>query len=215
MIRVITVAREYGSGGSQIASLVAQRLGWRILDDPFVARIAEAARASPDAVKSCDENVDPWFHRLLKALWRGGFEGALSRPDSEPVDADAIVDLWRRVIEEAAAAGGCVTVGRGGQCILRNRADAFHVYVYAPLAERTRRLRRREPPGTDLAAVAMERDRRRSAYIRHYFDADWRDPRLYDLMLGRAFTLKGANLRMIKKGEYIERGSYSIASWAG
>lgn len=192
MVRVITIAREYGAGGSGVAQLLADRLHWRIIDDPLIERIADTARTSMEAVRSCDENVDPWFHKLLKALWRGGFEGALARPEADPVDSDSIARLWARVIHEAADAGGCVTVGRGGQCLLHGRRDVFHVYLYAPLEERIERVRDREPRGVDLAAAAAERDRRRSAYIHHYFGAEWRDPHLYNLMLCSAIGLERA-----------------------
>jgi cytidylate kinase len=176
MIRVITVAREFGAGGSPIAEKIAERLNWRIIDDPFIDRIAAAAKASPAAVKCCDESVDPWFHKILRSIWHGGFEGALSDAESEPVDADAVMNLWRHVIEEAAEEGSCVTVGRGGQCILKTRPDAFHVYLYAPVSERCER------SGVSAAAT-VELDCRRSNFIRHYFDQDWRNPHLYDMML--------------------------------
>ncbi|MBZ5581000.1 MAG: cytidylate kinase-like family protein [Acidobacteriia bacterium] len=192
MIRVITIAREYGSGGGPIAQILARRLGWKLIDDALVARIAESARTSPAAIRSREERVDPWFHHLTRALWRGGFEGALSRPIAEAVDSDTVARLWHRVIEEAAAAGECVTVGRGGQCLLQKRPDAFHAYVYGPMAERVRRLQPVEPPGTDLRAAAIDRDRCRAAYIRHYFGADWRDPHLYNLMLCSSMGLERA-----------------------
>jgi len=191
-IRVITISREYGSGGGSLAEILARTLNWRLIDDALIARISEAASASPADVRSHEETVDPWFHRLLKVLWRGGFEGALARPETEPLDADAVALLWHRVIQESGAAGGCVTVGRGGQCLLKGRPDAFHVYVYAPLHERCNRLTGRERPGADLRTAAVERDRRRAAYIRHYFGEDWRDPHLYDLMLCSSIGLERA-----------------------
>jgi len=191
-VRVITIARKYGSGGGPIAEILARRLGWRLLDRSIIARISESVKASPADVRSHEETVDPWFHRIMRVIWRGGFEGALSRPESEPVDADAIAALWKHIILEAAAAGGCVIVGRGGQCLLKKRPGTFHVFVYAPLAERAERLREREPAGTDRRAVALERDRHRSAYIRHYFGEDWRDPSLYDLMLCSSIGLERA-----------------------
>ncbi len=191
-MRVITVAREYGSDGGPIAEILARRLGWKLIDDSLIARISEAARMNPAAVKSHEESVDPWFHHLMKALWRGGFVGSLSRPESEAVDAHAVAALWHRVIQEAASAGQCVTVGRGGQCLLKKRPDVFHVYVYAPLSERVKRIRSREPAGVDLHSAAVERDRRRSAYIRHYFGENWTDPHLYDVMLCSSIGLERA-----------------------
>ena len=183
VIRIITIGREYGSGGGTIASILARRLGWKLIDDSLIAHVAETAKTSPEAVQARDESVDPWFHRIMKALWRGGFVGAVTRSESEPCDSETVARLWNRVILEAAELGNCVTVGRGGQCLLQTRDDAFHVYVYAPMADRVKRLRHREPRGTDLQSAALNRDQRRSAYMRHYFNAEWTNPHLYHMMI--------------------------------
>ena len=183
MVRIITIGREYGSGGSDIAKVLGARLGWKLIDDSLVSEIAAAANSSPEAIAGCEESVDPWFHRITRALWHGGFLGSVARPEAEASDAENVARLWHRVIVEAAEIGNCVTVGRGGQCLLQKRRDAFHVFVYAPLAQKIERLKRREPRGTDLAAAARERDARRSAYIRHYFNHDWCNPHLYHVML--------------------------------
>jgi len=182
-IRTITIGREYGSGGASIARVLSERLHWRLIDDPLVAEVARSARASAEEVRAREESVDPWFHGIMRALWRGGFEGSVARAENEVWDADAIARIWRGVIVEAAEIGGCVAVGRGGQCLLQKRRDVFHVYVYAPMRDKVARLRDREPAGTDLAAASRERDRRRSEYIRYHFDEDWRNPHLYNLML--------------------------------
>lgn len=192
MIQVITISREYGSGGGPIAEILGRRLQWRLIDDPFIAEIARSIQASPEAIRCHEETVDPWFHRIVKALWRGGFEGAVARTETEALDADGIARLWNRVITEAAEIGRCVVVGRGAQCLLQRRRDAFHVKVYAPMSLRVKNLEAREPRGADLPAAARERDRQRAAYIRHYFDQDWMNPHLYHLMLCSAIGFERA-----------------------
>jgi cytidylate kinase len=192
MFQVITIGREYGSGGGSLGRSLSERLGWRLIDDCLIAEVAKSARASAEAVRAHEETVDPWFHRIVKSLWRGGFEGAVSGAADEAWDADAIAELWRRVILEGADIGHCVVVGRGGQCLLQKRADVFHVYVYAPMRERVKRLRDRVPPGVDLAQAARERDRQRAAYIRHHFDEEWANPHLYHLMLCSSLGIEKA-----------------------
>jgi cytidylate kinase len=192
MVRVITIGREYGSGGGSIARILADRLGWRLIDEPLIAEIARATNAPADSVSAYEETVDPWFHRIVKSLWRGGFEGALARADAESFDAAAAARMWNHVIVEAAETGKCVVVGRGGQCLLQRRSDTFHVYVYAPMSERVQRLRDREPRGTDLAAAARARDQRRCAYIRHHFNQDWTNPHLYHMMMCSSIGLDRA-----------------------
>jgi cytidylate kinase len=192
MFQAITIGREYGSGGGSLGRILSERLGWRLIDDSLIAEVAKSASASAEAMRAHEETVDPWFHRIVKSLWLGGFEGSVSGAQDQAWDADAIAELWRRVILEAAGMGRCVVVGRGGQCLLQKQPDVFHVYLYAPMRERVKRLRDREAAGVDLAQAARERDRRRSAYIRHHFDEEWTNPHLYHLMLCSSLGIEKA-----------------------
>ncbi len=193
MIRVITISREYGSGGGSIGRILASRLSWKLLDASAIDEIARAAKIPPDLAQRYDEVTDPWFQRLLKALWRGGFEGAATAGVGDGVvDPDAIARVWRRVILESASIGQCVAVGRGAQCLLQDRDDTFHVSVYAPLSERIERMRERAAPGTDLAALAHESDRMRATYIQRHFGQDWTNRHLYNLMICSSMGLERA-----------------------
>lgn len=183
MIRVVTVGGEYGSGRAEIARAVAERLGWRLVDNCLIEDIARAANFDPEVCKRFDEATDPWFHRLRKALWQGGYEGVATTTETAPPDADTIAVVAHRVIRQAARQGHCVIVGRGGQCILQEEQDVFHVFVYAPLEDRIERVRRREGARIDAEALTETWDHRRSTYIRRYFGQDWTNRRLYDLML--------------------------------
>ena len=183
MIRVITISREYGSGGGAIARQLADRLQWKLIDDPLVAEIAHTANVPADLARRFDERVDPWFHRITKALWRGGYEANVSRCEAAAFDADAMADLWNRVIRESAALGNCVVVGRGGMCLLAGRNDVLHVAVRAPIELRVRNLRSQIPDPAAARTEADAHDARRGAYIQRYFGQDWRDYRLYDLVI--------------------------------
>jgi cytidylate kinase len=190
--RVVTVAREYGSGGAAIAARLTERLGFQLLDRALIERIAREARIDPDLVERLDEHVDPWVKRIGHALWYGGFEAVAVVDEDDVVNADRLAVLGGRLIEEAAKAGGCVIVGRGGQCLLRGRPDVFHVFVYASREERLRRLRERLGPGADLELVLEETDRERAAYVRRHFGENWLDPRLYHLMVNAALGEEAA-----------------------
>lgn len=181
--RVVTVGREYGSGGAAIAGKLARAIGFELLDRALIERIARAARIDPATVERFDEHVDRWLARVGRSLWYGGLEAVAEVDREGVVDADRLAALGARVIEQAAAVGGCVIVGRGGQCLLRGRRDAFHVFVYAPLAERRRRLRDRLGPAADVEGLIDAADRERAAYVRRHFSEDWLDPRLYQLMV--------------------------------
>ena len=182
---VVTVAREYGSGGASIATRLAERLGYELLDRAVVERIAALAKVGREVAGRFDEHVDPWAQRLSRALWYGGFE-AVSVVDGEVVNSDRVAVLSALIVKEAAAAGRCVIVGRGAQCLLRGRADTFHVFVYAPREERARRLQGRLAPGADIEFALDEVDRERGAYTRRYCGGNWLDPHLYHLMVNAA-----------------------------
>ncbi len=190
--RVVTVAREYGSGGAAIAARLAVRLGYQLLDRALVERIAEVARIDPDLAGRLDERVDPWARRIGRALWYGGFEAVAVVDENDVVDSDRVAGLSGRVVQEAASVGGCVIVGRGGQCLLHGRDDVLHVFVYAPREERVRRLHARLGPGADVELALEETDRERAAYVRRHFDEDWLDRRLYHLMVNAALGEEAA-----------------------
>src|SRR5712692_782065 len=131
MTRVLTVAREFGSGGGIIARLVADRLKWRLLDREILEGVMRIAKVEMAAVERCDEQADPPFHRLLKSLWQGGFESSTTQIHPDLFDSSAMTRCARTVIEQAAAEGNCVIVGRGAQCLLRERDDTLNVFVWA------------------------------------------------------------------------------------
>ncbi len=183
--RVLTITAQYGAGGAEIASRIAAELGWNLLDRQLIDRIAALAHVPRELAASYDQQVDPWFRRLLRSVWRGGFEAVAATSSGAPFDCDHMAELTRIAIRESATIGNCVIVGRGGQCILRGRSDAFHVFIHAPLPQRALRVlseveSRNE---AEAAALADRIDQERVAFMRRYFNQDWYDPRLYDLML--------------------------------
>jgi len=183
MIQVITISREYGSGGGSIGRILAERLRWKLIDDPLVNELAHTANVNPELAAHYDESVDPWFHRLFRAICSGGFEGVATSGVKVPFDADSMANLWHRAIREAAEIGNCVIIGRGGQCLLQDRQDTFHVSVYAPLHLKREILRNRVPPGENIEDAIRQVDGRRAAYIRRYFEEDWTERHLYHIML--------------------------------
>jgi cytidylate kinase len=184
MFRIVTLAREYGSGGGSIAQLLADRLGWKLLDRCLVEKIAQAARVEPKVAQAYDERPDPWFDRLARAFWQGGgLRGALPGPSFDVFDANTVASLTQGLIEEAAAMGNCVIVGRASQCILQRRSDTFHVFIYAPREERLRLLRQRHATLAKAEEALDVRDRERAAYVRRFYDQDWTNRHLYHLML--------------------------------
>lgn len=186
-IRVITVEREYGSGGAVIARRLAERLGWKFWDEELTEEIARVAKVDPKAAQSRDERVDSLLYRLFKVYARGSYERALPIGDSGSFDTDRMVAILERVVEDVATRGNCVIVGRGSSYILRTRPDAFHAFIYAPIEEKVRRLRAGGKSEKEALQLIAEIDHERAAFIRHYFHGDWPHRPLYHVMLNSKF----------------------------
>jgi cytidylate kinase len=184
--RVITISREYGAGGESLGERLATELDWQLLDRALVERVAAAAHVDPELVTRFDERCDSWLHSLAKRVFSyGAIEGVNEPPDV--VDAESLASRSRRVIEQAASLGRCVIVGRGAQCALAGRPDVLHVFVFAPAEERLRRARERGHQGELPGLMAIDRDR--SDFLRTVYGRDWRDPKLYHLMLNSTLGL--------------------------
>ena len=118
MIRVITIDREYGSGGGVIAKKVAERLGWKLWDQLLTNEIARRLDCDCGTVEKREEKLDPVVYRLFRAFMRGSYEGSLNAPRLKIVDADCIREVAEKVVKAAADEGNCVIVGRGSAYIL-------------------------------------------------------------------------------------------------
>jgi CMP/dCMP kinase len=182
--RVLTVSREFGSGGGRIAQSIAKRLGWKLLDGTLIDEIACAAHVDAGIVSKFDEHVDGWLRRLNRQAMRGAAIAAgVALLDEKCFDEDAMVELSRQIIDRAWVSGNCVIVGRGAQCILQPRADVFHAFIYAPLPVRIHRLRTRLEPGAHIEQRIRDVDGERAHYLKLRFGKDWTNPHLYDLMI--------------------------------
>ncbi len=189
MFNVVTISREYGSGGGMIAEMLAQRLGWKLVDKSLVVEVAKRAQVELKTAASFDESVDPWFHSLVKSLWRGGYEGSASTVDITVIDSEGMAKISGEIIREAATLGRCVIVGRGSQCVLHHHRNIFHVSVFGPRHEKIQRLRERLSPDKDPERTMDEMDRRRAAYIDRFYARDWKDRRLYHLVISTTLGL--------------------------
>ena len=183
MIRIITVEREYGAGGGVVAAKVAEGLGWMLWDQRLTDEIARRLDCDSRTVADREERRDPVHYRLFKAFLRGTFEGNLNAPPLRPVDADCVRDVTQQVVTEAAETGDCVIVGRGSAYYLGSRADAFHVFVYAPFEDKVRRLVSIGKSREEATELAQTVDRDRAAFIERNFHVEWPARHRFHLMV--------------------------------
>jgi len=183
MVRVITVEREYGSGGGVIAGKLATRLGWKLWDQLLTDEIARRMDCDCRAVEPHEERRDPAYYRLLKAFMRGSHEGSLNAPRLKMVDTDCVRQVAQRIVPEIAESGNCVIVGRGSAYYLCSRPDAFHVFIYAPFQEKVRRLQSRGKSEQEAVELAETVDRDRADFIKQYFHVEWPARHCFHLMV--------------------------------
>jgi cytidylate kinase len=186
-VRIITLEREYGSGGTLIAKSLAERLGWKLWDEEITAEIARVANVDRRDAQRCEERVDPFLYRLFKVYARGSYERALGIGGSRVFDTDCMVETLQKVIEDVASRGNCVIVGRGAPYFLRDRPDAFHVFVYASDEEKIRRIKTIGKTEKEAQQLVAEVDRERADFIRHYFGKQWPHRPLYNIMINSKF----------------------------
>jgi cytidylate kinase len=129
--------------------------------------------------------MDSSFYRLAKTFWRGSYERS-SALGNQAFDSDRMVSLMEQVAPRIAQEGNAVVVGRGAPYFLREQPDAFHVFLYAPRAEKLRRLLEDECTKAEAEDLVDSIDRERIAFVKHYFDADWPTRSLYHVMINTA-----------------------------
>jgi cytidylate kinase len=183
VIRTITVEREFGAGGAAIAQKLAERLGWKLWDQNLTSEIAKLAQVDRASVERLDERCDSLFYRLMKVYMRGSFERSLPVQGLNHFDADSMVALMQPVIERVADEGHSVIVGHGSTYFLRHREDAFHVFIYAPLDEKIRRVRASGKSEAEAIELISEIDQERATFVQKYFSKEWPLRELYHLMI--------------------------------
>src|SRR5215831_12047 len=182
-IRIITIDREFGSGGNVIAEQLAARLGWKLWDQRLTDEIAMRMDCERRAVEEREERRDPAYYRLFKAFLRGSFEGTLNTQRMKMVDADCIREVARTIVLEVAEAGNCVIVGRGAAYYLGDRHDAFHVFTYALFDDKVRRIQSTGKTEEEATKLAEEVDVDRSAFIGQYFNVPWPERQRFHMMI--------------------------------
>ena len=185
MFKAVTLASEYGSGGHVIARAVAEKLRWNLLDRALVNAVANVAQVDAQTAERLDEHVDSWWHRFNRGgIWSAAIMAGMAPDDARRlVDAETMAAFSQKVILKAAATGDCVIVGRGAQCVLQDRADVLHVFIYAPWPERVGRVRARLDPSQNIGELIHLSDQERATYIRTYYGCAWKDPHLYHMMI--------------------------------
>jgi cytidylate kinase len=183
-MRVITISREYGSGGGEIAARLAKRLAWQLIDHEVVVRVAQKLHVSEEEAEEHDECVESLPSRIFKSLRLVHPTMPVTVDIPFTMDSRAFHEARSQIIEGAVASGHVVIVGRGAQAHLAQRNDMLHVRIIAPLEARIAYVMSREGLDQEAArARILQKDQERARYLETFYHRRPSDPHLYDLVL--------------------------------
>jgi len=182
---VITISRQMMAGGSDVASRVAEALGWTVVDDTLIDAVAERSGFTPEDVKSLEESVPSFMERFAQSSALSSPENLLSTPNA--IDGPPTVKLahvTREVIEELGRRDRLVFVGRAAAAVLASERDAIHVRLVASFESRVREaMRQLALSETEARSMVEARDDGRAHYHKELYGRDWDDPVNYHLVL--------------------------------
>ncbi|QAT50190.1 cytidylate kinase-like family protein [Caproiciproducens sp. NJN-50] len=190
---VITIARQYGSGGREIGRRLAKRFSIPFYDRELIAAAAKRSGLSREILEQADEKVGS---SLLYAMIMGNYpyvdSGAMAA-GRLPVN-DRLFQLQAKLIREAAGNGPCVIVGRCADDILRGRENVFSVFLYADLTFRKERAVKEYGVQPESAAGwVAKQDKQRAGYYHFYTDEKWGETGNYHLCVDSScFGISGA-----------------------
>ena len=166
-----------------MASAVAERLGWRLIDNELIDEVAERAGLPAEKVARQQERAPSFIERLASVTAVQLPELFMSPTINEVAEEARLAQITGSVVDELANQGHCVLVGRASAAVCADRQDALLVRLVGTVETRLKHALELGVAAEDAEAVLNETDGNRARYHRQYYDRDWDDPTLYDLVL--------------------------------
>ena len=202
---VITISKEFASGGLNIARDLAKKINHDYLDKEIVKQVADQAKVSHQEVRDFEEEghinfrahlsriIDLDIFKESRADNTSEVETTYDERDKIPysfdtqgwIDSDIYRDMICKIISELGQRPNVIIVGRGGQCILQEQSDVINIRIVANMPNRIARLKIENPDLSDEKARKQieAMDKKSQEYIKFYFKQDWNDPKLYDIVI--------------------------------
>lgn len=210
---IVTISRQIGAGGGEIACRVADALGFRVVDNELIDKVAEQAGMPPAEVAEREERAPGFIERLARALARSSPELLSPSPDKLPEPEEAtLVRVTEKVVAEIAAQGRVVMVGRAASAVLSASHDALHLKIVAPASVRIERMveRFRVDP-REAERRLKESDSNRGRYHSHYYGRDWNDATHYHMVLNAGpLGLDGATAVIVGRAKMMWPGATAV-----
>ena len=187
---VVTISRQFGSGGAAIAHLVAQKSGLQYVDYEIINEVARRLGVDVEQAAQQDEQTAGMVGHLLEAVrasnpFNVGYNTLLQpTPTLTQSKEQAYLQLTQRVILEAASQGNAVIVGRGSQFLLHGVPRTLHISIFSPLPQRVENIMQRFHIDRAQATRLIEqRDYEHQSYLRRHYGSDGHQPDLYHLLI--------------------------------
>ena len=203
---VITVGRQYGSGGREIGTMLAEKLGIAYYDDMLLKEAAKESGLCEDLFRSFDERPKSFLYSVAMDPYSFSMNHVMPKGSIEQQVYLATYDTIKKLADK----GPCVLIGRCADYALKDRDDVINLFITAPLENRIERVARRNGITRDEAKERIKRtDKSRASYYNYYSSKDWGDAKSYDLcihssllgiegtveLLEKLVTLKGIEQR--------------------
>ena len=181
---VVTISRQFGAGGKTLGEILAQRMSYTFINAEFIQLIATKVKVSTDWVESIEKEAGGKFLKFISGLVPKSFVERILDDTRGYIDEEVYVEALHEIIIELAKEGNTVILGRGGQYILRDYPDAYHILLVADKPDRIEFLKARYDLSEKQAiqTIASE-DKRRMNLYRKFGREDYDKPGLYHLVL--------------------------------
>lgn len=183
--KIITISRQFGSGGREIAEKLSEKLGIKFYDKELISMAAKESGVHPEVFESVDEKAT---NSLLYSLSMGmySFGNNFSPLDGMPIN-DKLYLLQHKIIKQVADEGPCVIVGRCADYVLRDRKDVVKVFIYADMDFRIKRaVDTKDIKESKAEQVILKTDKSRANYYNFYSGKKWGLTESYDLCINRS-----------------------------
>jgi cytidylate kinase len=208
MINLVTLSRERGSGGRPIAQQLAAELGMQCYGKEIIFEIARNAGVSRESVEKFDQEHYNKWHLMVDSLRMSShlspdYGLSFNRSAIEPeifFTQDKYLKGTQDILKKLAARPGVILLGRGTQVIFKERADALHLRLVAPLEIRIQRIQELlKVNAKEAAKHVLDVDKSRAAYLRDFYGVDVNDGRYYHLTINTGLFSYEQTIEIIKK----------------
>ncbi len=186
---VITISRQFGAGGKTLGGKIAKCLGYAFVDEEIIEKVAERAQVSTNWVQSVENEAGGWLMNFINSLVSKSFMERILNGSKGYIDEDVYVQTLREVIHQIAEQDNCVILGRGGQFILKDQKNVFHLLLVAEKEDRIKFMETHySMPPTQAKNIINIHDKRRYNLLRRFEAENYEQASLYDLVINMSKT---------------------------